>query len=180
MRSRDSRASTWNSVAELVLLDEKRARSELRVAGVRPDRENCLRRGRGLSGLRRARDSSQNHQHDRNLRMSHDGHFTNAPPKGWAFCAAHRIRNVSQFKRGDTKSDHAGGSERKKTRSLERVFLFGDLSERLLNRRPLRRPHLPATIALDEDVRETHSTIDRLALGITSHHMVDAGDESGI
>src|SRR5947209_12288753 len=51
---------------------------------------------------------------------------------------------------------------------------------RLLNRRALGRPNLPATIALDEDVREADSTIRRLALRIAAYHTVDTGDDGSV
>jgi hypothetical protein len=50
----------------------------------------------------------------------------------------------------------------------------------LRNRSPLRRPHLPATIALDEDIGEPQAPIHRLALSITPHDAVDPRDDCGV
>src|SRR5947209_11838603 len=64
-------------------------------------------------------------------------------------------------------------------RALPSAFRPGD-GLRLLNRRALGRPNLPATIALDEDVREADSTIRRLALRIAAYHTVDTGDDGSV
>ncbi len=50
----------------------------------------------------------------------------------------------------------------------------------LTDRGPLSRPHLPATVTLDENVGEPYPLVDRLALRIAATDVVDSRDDRGV